>query len=130
MDSLKAFSVDFHTTVAASLLRKALEAPEGNLFISGQQLTHYTEETFPIMVSVKGSLIQPVICTIREPFDEFLADLRRIMKMAAKPEAFLVAWESGNSFYYGSVTPENLHVILRTMRMRPGKDKFELVRRV
>ena len=132
MDQLKAYSVDFHTTVAATLLRQALEAAEKNPSLSrSQQLAQYTEETFPVLVLLKHSAeIQAVICTTREPFDEFLSDLKRIMKTATELGEFLVRWGPRNEFNYGHVTPENLHVVLRTMQMRPGRDTFELVRRV
>ena len=127
MDPLKAFSVDFHATIAASLLRQALEVPEGNPFVNkSREVARYTENTFPIMVSSSQGLMQPVICTAKETFDEFLADLTRIMKMTAEPKTLGVRWESGHDYNFGIVTPESLHVVFRAMQTRRGKDCFQL----
>ena len=130
MDPLKAFSADFHTTVAASFLRQALEASKENPVSSkSQQLIQYTEQTFPIMVSPPSEYrVQPIICTTSEPFDEFLKDLKRIMKINTETNSLRVRWDFGIDIFHGTVTPENLHAILRMMQMRSGKDYFELVK--
>ena len=120
---MKALSIDFHTTAAASLLRQAFEVPDANATFSAikdQEQARYSEETFPIMVRVDQSYkTLPIICTSREPFATFLADLRRILKIDEKQKAFGVGWQMGNEYAHGKVTPENLHVVLRIMQMRP-----------
>ena len=129
MDRLEAFSVDYHTITAANLLRKALEGPEDNPFVNNrsQELARYTQKTFSIMVAVSSYRMQPVICTTMETFEEFLEDIGRIMKKTVNPKAFGVQWEAGNCLYDGSVTPENLHVVLRTMEMGSRKGFFQIL---
>ena len=123
MDPLKALSIDFHTTAAASLLRQAFEAP------NNQQQARYREETFPIMVRVESYNFKalPIICSSREPYAAFLADLRRILKIDEKQKTSGVAWQMGNEYGYGRVTPENLHVVLRMMQMRPCQGFFKIL---
>ena len=50
------------------------------------------------------------------------------MKINVEPKFVGVQWMLGKDFSYETLTPENLHAVLRMMQIRPGKDYFKIVK--
>ena len=132
--TMAALNADFHTTLAAELIKKVNEA--NPFFTREHQLVLYKESTFPVLVHYfdfhfdENNKIghteetNVVICTALETFDGFAKDVSKIFG-GEGGHSISVNWSNGTEMSYRSIAVDNtnFHTVLRMLEARPCVDE-------